>query len=169
MAKKSTAARQASATRRSQTASRAPEVTLVRQQPKTAGVDTPPNPPTMKAAASSSTPSSAAPPSKPDGKSSVTTVVGTATRPRIPEVARNSTMAKPAGARPENGTRPTSKVPATRTSRAQSNQRARAVNRVSPEQYSYVKNDLKLIASLAAFMFAIIVGLHFLLPLLLPQ
>ena len=169
MAKKSTAARQASAARRSQTASKAPEVTLVRQQPKTAaGVDTPPAT-TTRTTASTSTPSLPATTSRPVAKSGVTTVVGTTERPRVPEVARNSTMAKPAGTRPENAARSQSRPPVARAARAQTNQRARAVSHISPEQYGYVKNDLKLIAGLAASMFAIIIVLHFFLPLLLPQ
>jgi hypothetical protein len=165
MAKKSTAARQASAARRSQTASRAPEVTLVRQQPKTAaGVDTSPTT-NEKATASTSTPSSPVTTSRPAAK----TVVGPAARPRIPEVARNSTIAKPSGIRPENVVRQQSRPQAARAPRAQANQRARNVSHISPEQYGYVKKDLKLIATLAASMFAIIIVLHFLLPLLLPQ
>jgi hypothetical protein len=56
-----------------------------------------------------------------------------------------------------------------RPQRAQANQRARAVSHISPEQYGYVKNDLKLIATLAASMFVIIIVLHFVLPLVLPQ
>jgi hypothetical protein len=87
----------------------------------------------------------------------------------MPEVSRNDSMAKSSGSRPENGTRPPSKQPVARVSRAQATQRARAVNHVSPEQYAYVKNDLKWIATLAASMFVIIIFLHFLLPRLLPQ
>jgi hypothetical protein len=133
MAKKSTAARQASAARRSQTASRAPEVTLVRQQPKTAaGVDTSPTT-TANATASTATPSSPVTTSRPAAKSGVSTVVGTAARPRVPEVARNSTMAKPSGTRPENVVRQQSRPQAARAPRAQANQRARNVSHISPE------------------------------------
>jgi len=56
-----------------------------------------------------------------------------------------------------------------RTQRSQANQRARAVSHISPEQYGYVKSDLKLIATLAGSMFAIIIVLHFVLPMVLPQ
>ena len=172
MAKKSTAARQASAARRSQSASRAPEVTLVRQQPKTAGVDNPPattTNTTTKATASTSTPSSPATDSRPAAKSNAPIVVGTTTRSRVPEVVRSSTTAKSAGAKPETGARPPSRPPVARAPRAQGSQRVRTANRIAPEQYAYVKNDLKLIATLAGSMFVIIIILHFVLPLILPQ
>jgi hypothetical protein len=56
-----------------------------------------------------------------------------------------------------------------RVARAQASQRARAAGQVSPEQYSYVRNDLRLIGILAAAMFLFMVILHFLLPFWLPQ
>jgi hypothetical protein len=56
-----------------------------------------------------------------------------------------------------------------RVARAQATQRGRAASRVSPEQYSYVKNDLRLIAILAGAMFLFMIILHFVLPAVLPQ
>ena len=48
--------------------------------------------------------------------------------------------------------------------RGPATQRARAVNVITPEHYSYVLNDLKLIGALALGMFAVILVLHFTLP-----
>jgi hypothetical protein len=53
--------------------------------------------------------------------------------------------------------------------RAQTSQRVRNVSRVSPEQYGYVKKDLRFIGILAASMFLVIIALSFVLPRLLPQ
>ena len=85
-------------------------------------------------------------------------------------------MAKTAGdgkssvpARTENGARSASRAQVNRVARAQASQRARTANHVSPEQYSYVKDDLRLIAILAGSMFVIIIILHFMLPIWLQQ
>ncbi len=51
----------------------------------------------------------------------------------------------------------------TKVARAREMQRAHAANRITPEHYSYVKNDLRLIAVLATCMFAVIIALHFVL------
>jgi hypothetical protein len=136
--------------------SRAPEVTLVRQ-PKTASGETP----ASKAAPAVSTSSAK------QVKSSAVVIGGT-TRQRIPEVAKTPT-ARPASPKPESSARTPSKTQAARVARAQTSQRVRTVNRVSPEQYGYVKNDLRLIGILAASMFAVIIVLSFVLPHLLPQ
>jgi hypothetical protein len=56
------------------------------------------------------------------------------------------------------------KAQAARVARARATQRARAANLISPTNYSYVPNDLKLIAGLAVAMFAVIIILHFALP-----
>ncbi len=159
MAKKSTATRQANAARRSQSMSRAPEVTLVRQ-PKTASGEAP----VSKAAPAVSTSSASS--AKPVKSTSV--VIGGTTRQRIPEVAKTPT-ARPASPKPESSARTPTKTQSTRVARAQTSQRVRTVSRVSPEQYGYVKNDLRLIGVLAACMFAVIIVLSFVLPHLLPQ
>jgi|SRR5215469_10304663 len=156
MAKKSTATRQANAARRSQSMSRAPEVTLVRQ-PKTASGEAP-----------AANPAPAASTSSAKQVKSTAVVIGGTTRQRIPEVAKTPT-ARPASPKPESLARTPSKTQASRVARAQTSQRVRTVSRVSPEQYSYVKNDLRLIGILAASMFAVIIVLSFVLPHLLPQ
>jgi hypothetical protein len=56
------------------------------------------------------------------------------------------------------------KAQAARVARARATQRARTANLISPTNYSYVLNDLKLIAGLAVAMFAVIIILHFALP-----
>jgi hypothetical protein len=156
MAKKSTATRQANAARRSQSMSRAPEVTLVRQ-PKTATGETP------VAKAAPAAPTSSAKPVK-----STPVVVGGTTRQHIPAVTKTPT-ARPVSPRPESPSRAPSKTQSTRVARAQTSQRVRTVSRVSPEQYGYVKHDLRFIGILAASMFAVIIILSFVLPHLLPQ
>lgn len=153
MAKKSTATRQANAARRSQTTPKAPEVRLVRQ-PKTGDEEV--------AAVTSPASSSSSP------KAAKSSVVTTSTRPRIPEVAK-TTAPKAIAPKMDNAARPAPRGQVNRVARAQASQRVRTANRVSPEQYGYVKDDLRLIAILAASMFAVIIILHFLLPLWLPQ
>ena len=160
MPKKSTAAAaRANAARRSQTSTKSAEVTLVRQPKVTAPV----------ASASTTAPdssSSATPASKP----AKNTAVPATARPRAPEVAKTPGGNKSAQARTaENVARPAGKTPGNRLARAQATQRARAANAVSPEQYSYVKYDLRLIGILAAAMFLFMIILHFLLPVFLPQ
>ncbi len=177
MAKKSTATRQANAARRSQTTAKAPGVTLVRQSGQSkAGEDavtaasnsttnTNTNTTTNTAKSASAT---ATAPAASATRPARTTVVATSTRPRAPEVNRPST-AKSAAPKTENTTRPASPATAkgqqaNRIARAKATQRARSASLVSPEHYAYVKNDLKLIATLAISMFAIIIILHFVIP-----
>jgi hypothetical protein len=92
-------------------------------------------------------------------------------RPKAPEVAKP----KPAnGPRPQaqprqqsqqaGGGSAAARAQAVRVARAKALQRARAANFVSPERYSYVIHDLKLIAVMAFLMFATLVVLHFVLP-----
>jgi hypothetical protein len=156
MAKKSTATRQANAARRSQSMSRAPEVTLVRQ-PKTASGEAPAAKPAPAASISSA-----------KQVKSTAVVIGGTTRQRIPEVAKTPTT-RPVSPKPESLARTPSKTQTTRVARAQTSQRVRTVSRVSPEQYSYVKNDLRLIGIIAACMFTAIIILSFVLPRVLPQ
>ena len=157
MAKKSTAARQAHAARRSQTTSKAPEVTLVRQ-PKSGDVDVVP----AKAAPSGS--DVVARPVK-TGTAAITPA---AAPKRVPAVTRPT--AAPVTAKPvENRARPASRAQIDRVTRSQAAQRARLATQLSPRNYAYVRDDLRLIAILAGSMFLLIIILHFLLPLWLPQ
>ena len=157
MAKKSTAARQNNAARRSQTSAKATGATLVRQ---------PQEPVSASAGASTAVKSlaepratSAAPVEKPRAAVSATPV-----RPRAleaPKVAAPKAAApkpEPAPSKPRAGN-----AQAARLARARATQRARAANMITPEHYSYVLTDLKLIASLAVAMFVIIIVLHFVL------
>lgn len=153
MAKKSTATRQANAARRSQSMSRAPEVTLVRQ-PKTATGQS------GEAPAAKAAPTASA--------SSAKQVVIGGTRQRVPAVTKTPT-ARPVSPKPENAARTPGKTQTSRVARAQTSQRVRNVSRVSPEQYGYVKKDLRFIGILAASMFLVIIALSFVLPRLLPQ
>ncbi|MGO8950033.1 MAG: hypothetical protein ACLQUY_20735 [Ktedonobacterales bacterium] len=150
MAKKSTAARQANAARRSQTTSKAPEVTLVRQ-PKTGSEDV---------AVSTAAPSAGAALAKPAKNGAVPATA----RTRAPEAAKPATVTV-AAKTPESVPRAASRSQANRTARAQANQRARAASQISPQHYSYVRDDLRLIAILASSMFFIILVLHFVLPI----
>jgi hypothetical protein len=138
MAKKSTAARQSNAARRSQTSAKAAGVSLVRT-PKAERDATPAAEPVSVAR----------------------------TRPTAP-VARPSPAQKAARPEPkpeaEAARQQAAKVQAARVARARATQRARAVNVITPEHYSYVLNDLKLIGALALGMFAVILVLHFTLP-----
>jgi hypothetical protein len=160
MPKKSTAsAARANAARRSQTSStKSAEVTLVRQPKVTTEVA---SAPTTAPAPSSSTP---------PGKPAKNAVVPATARPRVPEVTKAPGANKSGPSRTaENAARPVGKSQVNRVARAQASQRARAAGQVSPEQYSYVKYDLRLIGILAASMFLFMVILHFLLPVFLPQ
>jgi hypothetical protein len=53
---------------------------------------------------------------------------------------------------------------ATRVARAKATQRAQRAFVVTPEHFSYVISDLKLIAALASAMFIVLIILHFTLP-----
>lgn len=153
MAKKSTAARQSNAARRPQTPAKAAGVTLVRTpkatEPGNSGTDTEARTATASPAASAEKPRAAA--------------SATLPRPRVQEAPRPAPKPAP---KPEPA--PQSKAPqnhaqAARVARARATQRARIANMITPEHYSYVLNDLKLIAALAVSMFAVIIVLHFVL------
>ena len=58
----------------------------------------------------------------------------------------------------------TAREQATRLARARATQRARVANMISPEHYSYVLTDLRLILSVAAAFAIILIVLHFVLP-----
>jgi hypothetical protein len=161
MPKKSSAsAARANAARRSQTSStKSAEVTLVRQPRVTAEVASAPK--TAAPAPSSSTS---------PGKPAKSAVVPATARPRVPEVTKAPGGNKSAPSRTgENAARPAGKSQVNRVARAQASQRVRTAGQVSPEQYSYVKYDLRLIGILAAAMFLFMIILHFLLPVFLPQ
>ncbi len=136
MAKKSTAARQAHAARRSQTPARGAEVALVRA-PKTS--------------------------SETDAQTPKTRVAVPAERTRAPEVAKASKPAQRAESTAASRQQ-SARAQAVRVARARAAQRVRVANMITPEHYSYVLGDLKLIGSLAAAMFAVIIILHFALP-----
>ncbi len=51
-----------------------------------------------------------------------------------------------------------------RLARARATQRARVANMISPEHYSYVLGDLRLILGVAAVFVVILIVLHFTLP-----
>ena|SRR5215469_2420923 len=159
MPKKSTAAAaRANAARRSQTQTKSAEVTLVRQ----------PRVPTEAASAPKLAPAPSS--STPAGKPAKSAVVPATARPRVPEVTRAQGGNKSVTARTaESAARPAGKSQVSRVARAQATQRGRAAGQVSPEQYSYVKNDLRLIAILAGAMFLFMIILHFVLPAILPQ
>jgi hypothetical protein len=159
MPKKSTAsAARANAARRSQASTKSAEVTLVRQPKVTTEAASAPK--TAPAPSSSTSP----------GKSTKSAVVPATAHPRVPEVTKAPSGNKSAPSRTaENAARPAGKSQVNRIARAQASQRARAAGQVSPEQYSYVKYDLRLIGVLAAAMFLFMIILHFLLPVFLPQ
>lgn len=149
MAKKSTAARQANAARRPQTAAKAPDVALVRApKPDTAA--------TRETAPSESSRQAFAVASKPKG-------VVPAERPKALAAPK---AAKPAVASAEAvvARQQAAKAQAVRIERAKSAQRARAANLITPEHYTYVLKDMRLIGALAFVMFLVIVVLHFVLP-----
>lgn len=182
MAKKSTATRQQSTTpRRPQTAkpssARPANVTLVRA-PKPADAVQPTGTPSPASGVTAETKlKTATPPAtmakKPAAEKPVsekrapTTPV--ATRPRAPEI---TTRPKPAATRPQTSQQQTQPAPgsaaakaqAVRIARARAVQRARTANLVTPEHYSYVARDLKLIAVLACAMVVVLIVLHFTLP-----
>jgi hypothetical protein len=141
MAKKSTATRQTPAARRSQTTAKTADVMLVRganaTRPST------PAPANAKPAA----------PARPAGASQQE-------RPRALEVPR---AVRPTTPRKEPTAPTTTKAQASRVARARVTQRARTANLITPEHYSYVIGDLKLIASLVISMFLVIIVLAIIL------
>lgn len=149
MAKKSTAARQANAARRPQTAAKAPDVALVRA-PKPDG-----------ATSRQTTPSDASRQS-----------FAVANKPKAaPSAERPKALAAPKPAKPATASaesvvarQQAAKAQAVRIERAKSARRARAANLITPEHYTYVLKDLRLIGALAVLMFTVIVVLHFVLP-----
>jgi hypothetical protein len=178
MAKKSTATRQHSMpsrrpqTAKPSTAKTSSGVTLVRtiqpgEEPK---ANTAPKPDTATPAADSR---ASAPVRKPTAaksapaKPAITTPA--VTRPRAPEI---STRPKASAPRPQPSHQQSqpaagsaaAKAQAVRIARARAVQRARSANLVTPEHYSYVIRDLKLIAVLASLMVLTLIVLHFTLP-----
>lgn len=168
MAKKSSATRHSTAQRRPQ-ASRTPDVALVRtprpggEQAASASASTPPT--SQRANGAKTAPVGA------QGQAPKPAATHTIQRPKAPEV----TKPKPAnGPRTQpqprqqpqqmSGGSAAARAQAARVARAKVLQRARAANFVSPERYSYVIGDLKLIAVMAFLMFATLVVLHFVLP-----
>jgi hypothetical protein len=184
MAKKSTATRQAA--RRPQTTSKQPSVALVRtQRPeggapsrpaatntsgartvKPAGQSTAaPRPATTKPEEQAIKSVSPVTPESVPAKAAAPRrlVVAPGERPRAPEVKSTrpaAPKAESAMARQQQVTR----AQAARVARARATQRARSANVITPEHYGYVRQDLRLIATLAVGMFAIIIILHFVLP-----
>ena len=73
-----------------------------------------------------------------------------------PKTTRAATKAEQAPAR-QQGDRATT----ARVTRARAAQRARTANLINPENYTYVLSDLKLILTLAAAMFIVLIVLHF--------
>lgn len=147
MAKKSTATRQANAARRSQTTAKAPAVALVRAPKDTSETSV-----TSKSLAAATAPARGA-------------ITSNAERPRSPAVSQTARPAARPAPRPEPAARQESaRTQATRVARARATQRARSANMINPEHYGYVIKDLRLIATLAVAMFAIIIVLHFVLP-----
>ncbi len=150
MAKKSTATRQTNAARRSQTTSKAPEVTLVRQ-PRSGSEDV---------SITKTAPSDSATVARPPKTGTAPAV----TSKRLPEATRPGAVSA-AAKTPENVSRPASRNQVSRVARAQASQRARLASQISPRQYAYVRDDLRLIGILAASMFLFIIILHFVLPI----
>ena len=162
MAKKSTTTRHTTAARRPQTSGKTSAVKLVRPEGATVGVSagTPvierptQSAPARPAPAAKST-STAKATSKPAPKTSAPSPLPSASRPASPA---------PTAAAPNPAMRAQlQRAEAAKLARAREMQRARAANLITPEHYGYVKNDLRLIGILAAFMFAIIIVLHFVL------
>jgi hypothetical protein len=155
MAKKSTATRQANAARRSQTTPRPSDVMLVRTPKPTQ------NAPSATGAAPAPVKSQPVAAKKPAAAPHAAPPVN---RPRALEVTRPN---KPAASKPAPAPaqqQAAAKVQAARVARAKATQRARTGNVITPEHYSYVINDLKLIGTLAVLMFGAIIVLHFALP-----
>lgn len=156
MAKKSTAARHNNAARRPQTTAKTAGVTLVRTPKETgpekagAGTAVERSPETQAASAGTQE-------KKPQTASSAI-----APRSRAPEAPKAAAKPAPKPESAQSKPQP-NRVQAARVARARATQRARIANMITPEHYSYVLNDLRLIASLAAAMFVVIIVLHFVL------
>ncbi len=136
MAKKSSAARNSNAARRSQT-TKPQRAALVRATESGESV------------ATVTSPTASRPAAKPEQRAATAT--------------KSAPMAKPA-ARPAPATKPASgREQAAKMARARATQRARAANLIVPENYKYVVHDLRLTATLAVLMFAVIIVLHFVL------
>lgn len=159
MAKKSTAARQSNAARRPQTTAKATGVTLVRTPKESETRSTGMDAATQSAAESQVTGAAVA--EKPR-----TVAPSAPARPRPLEapkaVASKAGAPKPAPEPAQSKARPANEQ-AARVARARATQRARTANMITPEHYSYVLNDLKVIAGLAIAMFVVIIVLHFVL------
>jgi hypothetical protein len=103
-------------------------------------------------------------PAKPAAKSVAkpapkpTTPVKAATPAPLP--AKPSPASRPAA---PAATPPASKRQDSRVARARATQRARQAGLISPENYSYVLQDLKMVATLAASAFAVLIALTFVL------
>lgn len=137
MAKKSTATRQTPAARRSQTTAKAADVMLVR-------------------GANATRPSASTPTNTKPVAATRSAAVGQQERPRALEAPR---AARPTAPRKEPAAPAAPKAQASRVARARVTQRARTANLITPEHYSYVINDLKLIAGLVISMFLVIIVL----------
>jgi hypothetical protein len=182
MAKKSTATRQAA--RRPQTTGKQPSVALVRtQRPESGTPSQPASPSGARMVKPAERPAAAPRPTttNPEEQATKTAspvtpepapakaatprrmVIAPAERPRAPEVkpARSAApKAEAAAARQQQVAR----AQAARVARARATQRARTANVITPEHYAYVRKDLRLTATLAVSMLALIVILHFVLP-----
>lgn len=182
MAKKSTATRQQSTTpRRPQTASRLSSarpanVTLVRAtkpaEEEKAVASTASATSTPPAASADTKPKASMPsstsPKKPAAEKRVPGVPATM-RPRAPEITTRPKAPAPRPQASQQQAQPApgsaaAKAQAVRIARARAVQRARTANLVTPEHYSYVARDLKLIAVLACAMVIVLIVLHFTLP-----
>lgn len=160
MSKKSTAARQSQGGRRPPATAKQASVALVRAPRPEQGAlaEAQPEMRTAKTA-EQDRPTHAA---KAAG-SPKPAVVAPAAKPRAPQIATKPAAPKSEHAATKSAA-PMTREQATRIARARATQRARAANAISPEHYSYVLGDLKLIAGVAVAMFATIIILHFVLP-----
>ncbi len=145
MAKKSTATRQTPAARRSQTTARTTAKTADVMLVRGANAVRPTAPAPANAKPST--------PARPTG-------VSQQERPRALEVPR---AVRPTAPRKEPAVPAPAKAQASRVARARVTQRARTANLVTPEHYSYVINDLKLIAGLVISMVLVIIVLAIIL------
>lgn len=190
MAKKSTATRQQSTTPRRPQTARPSNVTLVRASSPAAETEkaaaTPSSTPVGAAQAQAQAQTKTATPGtvaakkpaveksaaeKPAAEKRAPTAptAPAVVRPRAPEI---NTRPKSSPPRPQSsqqqgqlaGGSAAAKAQAVRVARARAVQRARTANLVTPEHYSYVIRDLKLIAALACAMVIVLIVLHFALP-----
>ncbi len=152
MSKKSTATRQPQGTRRPQTASKQTSVAFVRSPRPEQGA-----------------PAEAKPETKPSEQQRVVpaakrVVVAPAAKPRAPQLAARPAPTPKAETPAPRAATTAERDQATRVARARAIQRTRTANTITPEHYSYVLGDLKLIAGVAIAMFLTIIILHFALP-----